>query len=719
MTPTTPSFAPTTGSAALSRLLVLPGTHAHDAKLSDSQLLCAEEAILPFDTNGLAFLQTQLDWAHADGSALRVRLVTGPSGAGKTRQALALCQRLHQAGWHSGFLPRDCDPHHGAALGRQIWEAHQPYCVVVDDAEMRQPVVLALLKTLLANRETGPHPVQVRVLLLARHAGDWWRLLPGKDSDCQALLDSSACSGPIALPALYPSEAERQRAYQDALQILAQGLKLTLPSRLPDLSAPHFAHPLYLHMAALLAVRGQDTPDANALANAMLALEQDYWQLALNHLGPDYTGLAPQAALLMTLATLCRTIVSDRDIEPIWRALGQDKAELKILFKLLAPLYTDRPGLQGLRPDLLGEALVASTLSGPHGAHLLDAVLSKDDAPLHHTSLTLLARVLPRHPELGPLLESALKRHLTSCAAELLAVCLETPSPLPQLAEKVYGQLPKQQRWQIAGAVGKRLEFNVPALLALKVLLCENVLEKARQKLNPDKPQTLSDYAAALVQLSIALHYRGEPDAALGFSQEAVRTYQTLAQSNPERFEPDWALALDNYASELADHGQFDAALAATQQAHQLYTQLAQSKPSWYLYEQERARLNTILWQWLASNTPAQAALAQPLLAMPSPEATRDLGFQWAALAALSAPPVTQDKALLQRALRAWAALNKEQQGIWEDFYVLLAALAEQQLGAPAMAAAGLASPVCDPAAHPEPRSRWMHEVARRLGVTL
>jgi len=719
MTSTTPSFVPATGSAALSRLLVLPGTHSHDALLSDSQLLCAEEAIIPFDANGSAFLQSLLDWAHADDAPLSVRLVTGPSGAGKTRQALALCHSLHQAGWHSGFLPRDCDPHHGAALGRQIWEAHQPYCVVVDDAEMRQPVLLALLKTILANRETGPHPVQVRVLLLARHEGDWWRLLPGKDSDCQTLLDSTACSGPVALPALYPGETERQRAYQDALKTLAQGLKRSLPTSLPELSAPQFAHPLYLHMAALLAVRGQSVPSADTLASAMLGLEHDYWHQALNHLGPEYAGLAPQAALLMTLATLSRHIVSDRDIEPIWRALGQDKAELKTLFKLLAPLYTDRPGLQGLRPDLLGEALVASTLSGPHGAHLLDAVLSKDDASLHHTSLTLLARVLARQPELGPLLESALKRHLTSCAAELLAVCMETPSPLAALAEQVYRQLPKQQRWQIAGAVGKRLEFNVPSLLTLKVVLCENVLEKARQKLNPDKPQTLSDYAAALVQLSIALHYRGEPDAALGFSQEAVRTYQTLAQSNPERFEPDWALALDNYASDLADHGQFDAALQATQQAHQLYAQLAQSKPSWYVYEQERTRLNAVLWQWLANNTPAQAALAQPLLAMPSPEATRELAFQWAALSALSTSPVTQDKEMLQRALRAWAALDKEQQSIWEDFYVLLTALAERQLGAPAMAAAGLASPVRTPAANSGPRPLWMSEVAHRLGGLL
>lgn len=719
MTQTTPPLASPAASAALSRLLTLPHARALDAKLSDSQLLCAEEAAMPFDANGNPFLQNLLDWAHTTDSPLSVRLITGPSGAGKTRQALALCQRLHQAGWHSGFLPRDCDPHHGAALGRQIWEAQHPYCVVVDDAEMRQPVLLALLKTVLANRETSPPPVQVRVLLLARHEGDWWRLLPGKDSDCQTLLDSAACSGPVPLPALYASETARQTAYQVALHTLAQRLQLSLPSSQPDLSAAHFAHPLYLQMAALLAVRGHATPSADALASAMLDLEQDYWRQALNHLAPEYAGLAPQASLLMTLATLGRNIVSDRDIEPVWRALGQDKAELKILFKTLAPLYTDRPGLQGLRPDLLGEALVADTLRGPHGAHVLDAVLSKDDAPLHHTSLTVLARVLPQHPELGAVLETALKRHLTSCAAELLAVCLETPSPLPRLAEQVYRQLPKQQRWQIAGAVGKRLEFNVPPLLALKVLLCENVLEKARQKLSPNKPQTLSDYAAALVQLSIALHYQGAPDAALGFSQEAVRTYQTLAQSNPERFEPDWALALDNYASDLADHGQFDAALGATQQAHQLYGQLAQSKPGWYLFEQERARLNGALWQWLASNTPAQTALAQPLLAMPSPDATRELAFQWAALSALSTNPATPDQAMLQRALRGWAALDKGQQSAWEDFYLLLAALAQQQLGAQAVAAGWRAPQARHDNKKPGQRPVWISELARRLSLVL
>lgn len=688
------------------------------ATLSDSQLLCAEEAIIAFDPNGATFLQTQLDWAHAADTPLSVRLITGPSGSGKTRQALELCQRLHQEGWQSGFLRSDCDPHHAAALGRQIWEAHHNYCVVLDDADIRQPVLLALLKTVLANREASQHPVQVRVLLLARHEGDWWRLLPGKDSDCQALLESAACSGPVPLPALYASEAARQTAYQLALHTLAQGLKLSAPATQPDLSDAHFAHPLYLQMAALLAVRGQSIPHAHALASAVLGLEQNYWHNALGNPEPEGAGPDPQAALLMTLATLCRGIVSDRDVEPLWRALGQDKAQLKNLFKTLAPLYNGRQGLQGLRPDLLGEALVAHTLSGPHGAHMLNAVLSKDDAQLHHTSLTLLARVLPRHPELTALLETALDHHLTSCAAELLAVCVETPSPLPQLAERVYRQLPKQQRWQIAGAVGKKLAFNVQPLLALKVLLCENVLEKARQKLNPAKPQTLSDYAAALVQLSVALHYHGVPDEALNFSRQAVETYQSLAQTNPERFEPDWALALDNHASDLAEHGQHQAALEATRQAQDIYQRLAQSKPAWYLFEQERTRLSSAFWQWLATQTPMQAALDLPLLAMPSPGEESELAFQWATLSALAQAQTARAPNTLQHALRCWSALDQEQQERWEDFYFLLAALTEHKLGANA-APEGWRSAWASHAA----KSRghcpvWMSDVAQRLGFT-
>lgn len=565
--------------------------------LSDSQLLRAEEAAVPFAPCGEAFLQTQLDWATANEHPLAVRLLTGPSGAGKTRLALELCQRLLAQGWQVGFLRRECDTVDAATVGRLIWQAQYPCCVVLDEAQMRQPVLLELLKTVLANRDAAP--VQVRVLLLAQDAGEWWRLLPGQDMACEVLLGGPATSGPVPLPPLYPDAQERSRAYQLALRTLAARLNVTPPEDLPNLDAAAFAHPLYIQMAALLALRGVRPETAEALPRALADQEQRHWAQALRGHTQDSTGPdpVPQAALLMTLATLSGGIFSDRDIEPLWRALDGDKAQLKGLFKALAPLYPDRPGLQALQPALLGEALVAQTLLGKQGAGLLDAIFSKGDAHLHHTSLTIMARLLHQQLAVAPLLEDALSRHFVACAAELVAVCTETPSPLPQCAERAFLRLPKQQRWQVAGALAQRVEFGVPPLVGLKVLLCQEALDKARQKLNPSKPETLADCASALHHHALALHYNGANAAALDAAKEAADMRQQLAQINPERFEPDWAASLFAHANRLAEQGLHDQAVVTAQQALNVYQRLALDKPARYGDALERVRIACALWQ--------------------------------------------------------------------------------------------------------------------------
>jgi len=47
--------------------------------------------------------QDLLDWAGS-GRDLRIRLLTGPGGAGKTRLAAELSESLRQAGWQAGFI---------------------------------------------------------------------------------------------------------------------------------------------------------------------------------------------------------------------------------------------------------------------------------------------------------------------------------------------------------------------------------------------------------------------------------------------------------------------------------------------------------------------------------------------------------------------------------------------------------------------------------------
>lgn len=116
-----------------------------------------------------------LDWARDDGGT-RVMVLRGPAGSGKTRLALDLVDTLDARGWLAGMLTPDArDTRHFAELAASA----APSLVVVDRAETRTGTVGALLTNL--GRRSAVH--SVRVLLVARSAGDWWRSLHQQNSD--------------------------------------------------------------------------------------------------------------------------------------------------------------------------------------------------------------------------------------------------------------------------------------------------------------------------------------------------------------------------------------------------------------------------------------------------------------------------------------------------------------------------------------------------------
>jgi tetratricopeptide (TPR) repeat protein len=91
----------------------------------------------------------------------------------------------------------------------------------------------------------------------------------------------------------------------------------------------------------------------------------------------------------------------------------------------------------------------------------------------------------------------------------------------------------------------------------------------------PDYALSLSNYAALLSEV-------GQSERGLEQSREALEIRWRLAQTGPDRYEPDYALSLNNYAKHLSEVGQSEAALEHARQAWEILRRLAQTRPDRY-----------------------------------------------------------------------------------------------------------------------------------------
>ncbi|MDO8418232.1 MAG: tetratricopeptide repeat protein, partial [Agitococcus sp.] len=588
---------------------------------NESMLLRAEEAIIPFSQKQQDFINLQQDWLNDDKYQLAVRLLIGAGGVGKTRLALHLCQLFKTQGWQVGFLTGEIKASNIAPLIKKIQQLNQATLIVLDYAETRQGLIIQLINAILNSQTKEP---RIRLLLLARDSGEWWEQLPSKNATSQDFLNGSATTGPYSLPKLHEELRDREDAYHLALDTFAIRLGLAnKPQGQPDLTAPYFAYPLYVQMAALLALLGERPKSAEGLTRGLVNHEQRYWQTLVM---TEQTVSSQQAELLMVLATLLNGIVTEREIEKLWLKLNEPKFVLRTLFRLLTPLYPHtKQGLQGLKPDILGEALIAQYLLKKQGVELLVALLGTESCSQWRESvLTVLSRLINHRDDVNPIIEQALIQSLSACAKELVSVIVATPSSLPSITLAAFNALVHQEKLQVAGILNQAITDNLLPLTSIKAAaLAALVTTKAQKQHKSDNQKSeyaglLMDYASALDDdgqldhsfsytqksfdlirflalkqpekfnpdlasafnnLAICLSEQGKLDEALDYAQQALTIYQQLAQQKPEKFNPDLASAFNNLANRLSEQGKIDEALDYAQQALTIYQQLAQQKP--------------------------------------------------------------------------------------------------------------------------------------------
>lgn len=566
------------------------------AGMAESQLLRAEEALLPFDPARQPDVENLNEWLEDTRWPTSVRLITGAGGQGKTRLALEACQQRQVRGWHTGFLDSALEANRMIAIWQALHKLNQPLLIVIDYAETRQPAFLALLKAVLHNPSNQP----VRMLLLARDGGEWWDNLPSKDRDCEALLSGYATTGPFRLPALYAAENDRREAYTKALHAFAKTLGVKAPDIIPDLVGEHFERPLYVQMAALLALYGERPTTAQGLTKALLNHERRYWMGVLAHFNwPEPERRAEQ---LLALSTLAGGFATSKAAELYWiKAKGRAvrTADFNSMFRALATLYPGTQGLQALRPDLLGEALIAQALLRPEADTLLNSVLSNTATQsIRRNALTILARLSTQRLDLEETLVDALSRHFHHCCTDLIAVSTETNSRLPALAGLAFVGLSSVSKSQTAGVLTQLMREESVQLAGLSCLVFEYLAEKSRERFEKKSGNLdrTAEYAEALTNYALRLSRVGRYHGACEVGLNSLELLRLLTDKDPKRFETAYAGSLSNYAAYLNDAGQTEEAVVYAREVLEIRERLAAKNPNRFESDYARSLSNYAIY---------------------------------------------------------------------------------------------------------------------------
>ena len=543
--------------------VIMPESARRRGRLSPATLLRADAEVVPFRgrEQELAELSSWCD----EPDELSARLIVGPGGQGKTRLARELVHQRIQAGWTAGFVASDPP---GQPLDFvSIADAAEPVLLVLDYAETRTDQITRLVSVLQAATDSAP----VRLLLLARGAGDWWEQLRRR---CP---DPFGAAAVLTLPTLDDSLAARQESFDIAVDSFVPALAdvdRTIPWQdvaesvvtPDDLDADRYGAPLTLQMSALLALlrkaAQRNTSDSRLSLSTLNNEVEIYEELVksghtelIRYLAE---ALISQAEVLVTRGSTKVGLASAEEAVQYARIVASN--DIRALPTLARAL------------SVYGGALIAVGRLEEASSILDECVQDYNQMPEDQRTKFL------------PDLASALNRKSTVFAAlgrseQALIVAQQTAdiyrtlaktnpdANLPNLALSLTNLSSR------LGEVGRQEEALATAQEAA-------VMYRTLAKTNPDA--NLPNLALSLTNLSSRLGEVGRQEEALATAQEAAVMYRTLAKTNPDANLPNLALSLTNLSSRLGEVGRQEEALATAQEAADLYRTLAEANPDAY-----------------------------------------------------------------------------------------------------------------------------------------
>ncbi len=563
------------------RTVPLERAHVPVAKKlrSPARLIRAHASVVPYVERG--DLTRELEaWIDSE-APFSGQVVGGRGGAGKTRLAVELCQRLQESHWLCGFLTRVADE----GMLDALVDVPTPRLVVIDYAETR-PEQLELLLPLLSARATQEHPV--RALLLVRGASDggggWAERLANRVDALDAVLDECEARPLEDIPF---GATERSSLYEAAVPALAErldpGVEAAAP---PDLAQKTFESPLMVVIAAYLAALGEVAPTTReGLLDEVLAHERRYWREDAEELGAKPVLLERVVAV----AVLLNAASEAQAAECLWVLTDLHDATAERRNELARWVRAQYPGPRWwnpLEPDLVGEHLVAKCFTDQ--PDVLRGVLAAEDPEGITRPLEVLGRASADHPELARALGSILSEEL-----ERLCGVAVAQAEAVKDADLLYGRA-----LTVAAAVDALLavvQVSPEALRSaldlmppradlvmndLATSLSAREVERLRPLAEANPAAHVADLARALNNLSVRLSDAGRHPEALAAIKESVAIRRPLAEANPAAYAPNLAIALNNLSNRLSDAGRHPEALEASEESVATWRPLAEANPA-------------------------------------------------------------------------------------------------------------------------------------------
>lgn len=537
-----------------------------------SMLLRPEYEVVPF--SGRETELAELDSWMADPPALAARLITAPAGQGKTRLALRLCELARERNWLAGLIADDTP----AEIFGRIAPVSAPLLLVIDYAEGRTSALRDLTEALAGATRNTP----VRLLLLARSAGEWLRELYEHTDDRVAGVYLRMVEQQLA--SLTDRVSDRHAEFVRALGAMSRRLdqpaeELDAP---PWIETERYGRVLDVHAAALAALldeRGESSDPGDDPVARVLHHERRYWRRTT----ATYELTDPHHARLdsvVAAATLFGAATDQEAVDllgllPTFE--GESRDVVGRFVRWLQGLYPGPQALNSLRPDRLGEDQAAAAVAS-------DAAIATRPTPLVddgrlRQALTVLGRGAPRHPLLSVVLTevAALTGTRFIEAAVGIATRLEDPRPLVKvLEEAVTGNSD-----QSVDLILAEIPENTLALAELAVVANERALETHLHLADRDPAVT----AHLLNRLARRLRQLSRPRDGLTAISESFDLYRTLAEDDRDTYFPHCVSALHICSLCLSDLGEDETAVEYARAAVMGYRELVTVRPDAYTSE--------------------------------------------------------------------------------------------------------------------------------------